>query len=120
MFKTLGTVYLIHLDQSFYGRLHYIGWAPPIASINPDAKDLEEGFKQRIQRHRNGTGSQLLSNVNRAKIDWQVVMIWTQQTLQDEKRLKSWKKSRQLCPVCSPINIETHGGIPVPVPVEPG
>ena len=113
-YEILGTVYLIHFEQEFYGRLHYLGWAPPIASLSPSAHDREEGFKCRIQRHRDGTGSQLLSSLKRAKIDWQVVMVWTKKTLRDEQRMKSWKKSKQFCPRCSPgISAIEHGGIAI-------
>lgn len=112
MFGTLGTIYLIHFDQLFSGRSHYLGWAPPIASLNPDSKDREEGFKSRIQKHRESKGSRLLSSLNHAKIGWEVVMVWTMKTVQDEQRMKNWKKSKQFCPVCSPDEVE-HGGIAI-------
>lgn len=110
--SVLGTVYLIHFDKEFTGRLHYLGWAPPYCGES--SLDREDGFKRRIQKHRDGTGSRLLCSLNRANIDWKVVMIWTKKAVGMEQQMKSWKKSKQLCPICSPANVESqYGGIAI-------
>lgn len=111
MFGTLGTVYLIHFDQSYSGRSHYLGWAP--SYLGDSSQHREDGFKRRIQKHRENSGAQILGNLNRANIDWKVVMVWTKQTIETEYLMKSWKKSKQLCPVCSPDAPPVYGGIPI-------
>ena len=107
----LGTIYLIHFDKEFYGRLHYLGWAPPY--LGDSSQHREEGFKRRIQKHRDNSGAQILSNLNHAKIGWKVVMVWTKKAVEVEHQMKSWKKSSQMCPVCSPDAPRWHGGIEI-------
>lgn len=109
----LGTVYLIHFEKEFSGRLHYLGWAPPY--LGDTSQHREDGFKRRMQKHRESAGAQILSSLNNAKIDWNVVMVWTKRSVEFEYQMKSWKKSKQLCPVCSPDEPRWHGGIPVEV-----
>jgi predicted GIY-YIG superfamily endonuclease len=88
IFET-GTIYLIHLDEVFARRSHYIGWAPD--SI---------GLKERVRRHRTNRGAQLLKDANSAKIGWKVVRTWEHRTAADETELKKWKNSKKLCPLC--------------------
>jgi predicted GIY-YIG superfamily endonuclease len=88
LFET-GTLYLIHFDKILVQQSHYIGWAPD--SI---------GLKERIRRHRNNVGAQLLKRANSAKIGWKVVRIWDHRTEADEAELKKWKNSKKLCPLC--------------------
>lgn len=80
-----GTIYLIHFDRPLKHARHYIGWA----------KDLEG----RIGHHRSGNGSRLMRAVNLAGIGWDVV--WTKEgDRNEERRLKRYKKSAVLCPLC--------------------
>lgn len=80
------TVYLIHFASKLSGHAnHYLGYTA----------DLDA----RIELHRSGGGAKILRAANEAGIEWHVVRTWKGgRTL--ERRLKKFKKSRQLCPVC--------------------
>lgn len=83
-------VYLIHLDQEFKGKRHYIGLAV-----------TAETYLRRIQHHRKGTGSAFLRAVNRAGISWNVVREWPDEDGKFERKLKGRKKARVFCPLCN-------------------
>ena len=89
-------MYLIHFDRPYGRSSHYVGWAPPL------------GLRLRITKHRQGAGARTLRRLNEAGIGWNVVRIWTGATLEDEQKVKAWKRSKLLCPTCSdpPLNYE--------------
>jgi predicted GIY-YIG superfamily endonuclease len=91
----MATVYLIHLDVPFGHALHYIGFS--------------ERMEARITHHRNGTGAWFLKKVNEAGISWQVVRTWANQDRAFERKLKNFKKSKCLCPVCNPEKFNRYG-----------
>jgi hypothetical protein len=82
-------VYLLHFDRPFHHARHYLGYCN-------DSESLE----QRIERHRAGDGAKLLRAVTAAGITFKVVRVWKKGSRKLERRLKAWKKSWQLCPIC--------------------
>lgn len=98
---TTGTcVYLVHLDQPYVdpnGRSvqHYLGYSERLA--------------RRMAHHRSGTGAAFLRAVALANIPFRVVRIWHPGTRTMERRLKNYKHSSRLCPVCCPEKWEHHG-----------
>jgi predicted GIY-YIG superfamily endonuclease len=80
------TVYLIHLDRPLAHARHYIGFTD----------DLE----RRLHEHQQGNGSKMLAAVARAGISWRLARTWSGDRTW-ERRLKRYKKSKQLCPICS-------------------
>lgn len=93
----LGTIYLIHFDRAYINCLHYLGWSEPFR------------LKERIRRHRNDQGSEILTLVNKAGIGWRVVGLWENKTLSDETKMKKSNQLRRFCPVCSPVRIKLKG-----------
>lgn len=82
-------VYLIHFEKPLAHAQHYLGYC-----------NGEESLEQRVDRHRRGDGARLLRAVAQAGIRFQVVRTWTDGDRALERRLKGWKKSSNLCPVC--------------------
>lgn len=83
------TVYLIHFERKLHHAQHYIGYTA--------------NLENRMEDHRTNNGACLLRALNRQKIQWSVVRTWEGgKTL--ERRLKNWKKARQLCPICIEVN----------------
>ena len=56
-------VYLIHFQSKLHHAEHYLGF-------------VERNLKQRIKKHRAGTGAKLLAALNRMGIEWDVVRVW--------------------------------------------
>jgi predicted GIY-YIG superfamily endonuclease len=54
----------------------------------------------RLEEHRKGQGARLLQVINDAGIGWWLVRTWMGDR-KPERRLKKWKKSPRLCPVCN-------------------
>ena len=83
-------VYLVHFETKYKHAGHYLGASQDIA--------------WRIQKHLSNNGAALLSHLNRVGIKWNVVRVWPvdNNLYQQEKKLKAWKKSPQLCPICNP------------------
>lgn len=79
-------VYLIHLDRPLAHARHYLG----------STDDLE----RRLHEHEQGNGSKMLAAVARAGITWQLARTWPGDRAW-ERRLKRYKKSKRLCPICS-------------------
>ncbi len=86
------TVYLIHyerpigdLDNPRGQAQHYIGWC----------KSLED----RLHDHETGNGSYITKAFHAKGIAGTCVRTWPGGRA-EEKRLKSWHKARQLCPIC--------------------
>jgi predicted GIY-YIG superfamily endonuclease len=88
MARKKGTVYLLHLDKPYRHAAHYLGFT---ASNDPTA---------RIEEHAAGRGARLMEVVVAAGIGFRLVRTWPNGTRNLERRLKRWKKSGQLCPVC--------------------
>lgn len=86
-------VYLIHfptpIGSSTHSAQHYIGWCK------------DDLFDARMDCHRKGRGSCLLRAANNAGIKWSVVRKWEGKDGNFERKLKNWKKTKQLCPVCN-------------------
>lgn len=80
-------VYLIHFQTKLHHAEHYLGF-------------VERNLAQRIKKHKAGTGAKLLAALNRAGIAWAVVRVWDDGDRAFERKLKNYKKSRCLCPVC--------------------
>jgi len=80
-----GTVYLIHFDEPFKHARHYIGWSSRL--------------EQRLEHHRNGTGSRLMAAVSAAGIGWSVVRTWSG-TRELERRFHNRHGASGLCPTC--------------------
>lgn len=78
-------VYLIHFDRKHYKAQHYLGWTVDLA--------------KRTEQHRNGTGAKLLKFITAQGIGWTVVRTWRGNYIL-ERKLKSRKKARELCPTC--------------------
>ena len=83
-----GVVYLIHFDRKHYNAQHYLGWTVDLA--------------KRTALHRNGQGARLLKFITEQGIGWEVVRTWEGNYIL-ERKLKSRKKSRELCPKCKEI-----------------
>ena len=80
-------VYLIHFERKYRHCLHYIG-----CTI-----DLE--WRMRLHRTSKRKGAKLLRALIVNGIGFEVVRTWDG-GYELEKKLKSWKKSSLLCPVC--------------------
>ena len=104
------TVYLIHLDRPIgnerHVASHYIGMS-------------KQPLKNRLNDHKRGGkfSAAILREANRLGIDYSIVRTW-EGGHEVELRLKSWKKARQLCPVCmklvdrtSPDGSQPTGGV---------
>lgn len=81
----MGTVYLLHFDRPYRHARHYLGYTDDLPA--------------RIERHLAGNGGRLLQVIKAAGIGFKVARTWEgDRSL--ERRLKSWHKSAQLCPIC--------------------
>jgi predicted GIY-YIG superfamily endonuclease len=78
-------VYLIHFQIPYRRARHYMGVTSDLA--------------QRLEDHRRGAGSALMAAVTKAGIEWEVVRTWPGDR-KLERRMKRWKNSPRLCPVC--------------------
>lgn len=90
-----GTIYLIHFDEPIGNRSkprgmaqHYIGYTLDLAA--------------RLAEHANGNGARIMAAVVDCGIGWQVVKIW-KGNRKGERKLKSRKKARKICPICKKI-----------------
>lgn len=81
-------VYLIHFHEKLHHAQHYIGSA-------------DAGLVRRIKQHRNGSGAKILEALNQKGIKYSVVRTW-EGGVKLERKLKRWKKAKQLCPICNP------------------
>jgi hypothetical protein len=98
-------VYLIHLNVPYKHAQHYIGYAESsianrilehVTTIcEPPIRPLGETSWVRY-----GKGSKFLGVLNYLKIDWILARVWEAQDRTFERRLKNWKNSSLLCPVC--------------------
>lgn len=84
-------VYLIHFEEKYHHAGHYLGYTKHLWF--------------RIITHRANMGAKLLRAVNHAGINWVVVRTWTVDSQDLERKLKSFKNSPKLCPICNP-NLE--------------
>ena len=87
-FANLGVIYLLCFER-LYGNhcRHYLGWTQDLGA--------------RIQAHRTGNGSRLMTAVATAGIGFEVVTTW-RGTRADERRLKKGKHLDRRCPRCRP------------------
>ena len=79
------TVYLLHFETPYHHAQHYLG-----STDNLDA---------RLAEHRAGRGARLTQVIKNAGISFSLARTWSGGREQ-ERRLKRWKKSGDLCPIC--------------------
>lgn len=82
-------VYLIHMDTPMAHAQHYIGYADSVA--------------KRVRKHGTSEGARMLQVAAQRGITFQHVRSWWGMGRSFERKLKNRKKSRQLCPVCTPM-----------------
>jgi len=87
MSRRPGTIYLLHFDTPYKHARHYLGWTG------------RGELAARLAEHRAGRGARLLEVVAGAGIGWQLAATWCGDR-NEERRLKNWHKSPQLCPIC--------------------
>jgi predicted GIY-YIG superfamily endonuclease len=97
------TVYLIHLDQPMSRGVngrgqalyagHYIGYTNSV--------------DRRMMEHASGRGARFLEVCRERGISFEVVRTWEGADRRFERRLKNYKKSKCLCPICNP-NAENY------------
>jgi predicted GIY-YIG superfamily endonuclease len=80
-----GTIYLLHFNRPYRHARHYLGFS----------RDLHA----RLAEHASGQGAWLLEVVWAAGIRWELARTWCGGR-KCERRLKSWKCSPRLCPLC--------------------
>ena len=78
-------VYLLHFDGPYHHARHYMGYS--------------EDVESRIKAHSVGQGARLLEVVRQAGIGWVLARTWPGGR-DLERRLKRWKNSPELCPIC--------------------
>lgn len=81
----MGYVYLIHFERPIGNARHYVGYT--------------DDFEKRVTEHRSGKGSQLTRLANEKGINWLVVRVWQNSTLDKEKSIKGMS-TRITCPIC--------------------
>lgn len=82
------SVYLLHLDTPLQHARHYIGWAKKV--------------ERRLSHHKNGTGARFTQVCCERGIAFDCVRVWEGKDRNFERRLKKFKGSKLLCPVCNP------------------
>ena len=85
-FGVQGTIYLIHFDSPYRHARHYMGFTTNLTD--------------RIERHRAGNGSRLMSVITEAGIGWRVVRTWRGDRNLERRMKRSGGLSR-CCPICS-------------------
>ena len=88
MSEQIGTVYLLHFTKPYKHAQHYIGWTH------------EGQLANRLARHRDGFGSNLVRVIIRAGIDFVLARTWEGATRSDEQKLKARGGACRICPVC--------------------
>lgn len=81
----MGYVYLIHFEKPIGNARHYTGYT--------------DNFEKRISQHRNGEGSDLTRIANERGINWLVVRVWQDATIETEKSIKTMS-TKITCPIC--------------------
>ena len=80
-----GTVYILHFEPSYRHARHYVGWA-----LDPDS---------RIAAHLAGNASPLVRAAVAAGVQVSVAALLPGSRYL-ERRLKTWHKTGQFCPIC--------------------
>jgi predicted GIY-YIG superfamily endonuclease len=80
-------VYLLHFSPAYRHARHYVGYA--------------EDIIKRVDEHRAGSGSRLTQVALQAGSQLQLVRIWQDADRATERRIKNWKNSPKLCPICN-------------------
>lgn len=80
-----GTVYILHFEPAYRHARHYVGWA-----LDPDA---------RIAAHLAGNASPLVRAAVAAGVQVSVAALLPGSRYL-ERRLKTWHKTGQFCPIC--------------------
>lgn len=103
------TVYLIHFDQPYKGKQHYIGYAHCVESRMVEHKattwtplekfSTSEGKTVCGVKH--GNGANFLAVLNHYGIGYEVVRVWDGGR-DVERRIKAQKNGRRVCPICNP------------------
>lgn len=91
-------VYLLHFDSGVGNAKHYLGW-----SVN---------IGRRLLLHQQGKSRVALTReAAKRGIEMQVVRVWEQESRETERRLKNFKNSARMCPVCNPERWRTNGRV---------
>jgi predicted GIY-YIG superfamily endonuclease len=85
-FGVPGTIYLIRFETPYRHARHYMGFTT--------------NLEQRIERHKAGHGSRLMSVITKAGIRWAVVQTWSGNR-HLERRIKRGGGLSRACPICS-------------------
>lgn len=90
-------VYLLCFESKLKHAKHYIGFV-----------EKPDGLEPRMKKHRNGSGSKLMSAVSKAGIQFAIARLWQNGDRNFERWLKNKKNAKYLCPCCNarvkPIN----------------
>lgn len=86
-YEKIGEVYIIHFDKKYKHCQHYIGFTTI-------------GVKNRIAKHKAGNGAALLRALNTHGVSYNVSVIFPNVPQEFEFKLKSWKNSKKICPIC--------------------
>ena len=79
-------VYLLHFDPPYRHAAHYLGYADDI--------------EPRVNAHIHGRGARLTEVAHQVGAALWWVRTWEDAGRRDERRLKRWKHSPELCPIC--------------------
>jgi predicted GIY-YIG superfamily endonuclease len=77
--------YLLHFNETIYGKQHYLGWSVNIA--------------RRVRVHLNGKGARLVRQAVRAGLAVELVRIWPDVDRKAEYVLKR-RTPKSYCPKC--------------------
>ena len=81
-------VYILHFDRPYHHARHYLGFTT--------------NLRRRVRQHRTADSSyhRLVQAVVAAGIGFTVARVWEDGDRDLERRLKRWKNTPDLCPVC--------------------
>jgi hypothetical protein len=88
-------LYLVCFQEPFHHARHYLGFIDTSKDRDP-----QKALESRLDYHRRGRGSKLLSAVTKAGIEFSVVRTWPTGDRTMERRLKGHSSTR-LCPSCA-------------------
>ena len=90
----VGGCYLLHFESPIFGAQHHLGWAVDI--------------DRRVRTQLNGRGARLVRQALRAGIGVQLVRVWPDLDLKQERFLKR-RTPKTYCPTCRPGSVDLRG-----------
>lgn len=104
-------VYMFHFIEKIGGRAgHYVGETDNLEArleeharttwMPLDEPSYAEGKKRTGVKH--GAGATLMGVANSRKIEYVLARVWSDQGRDLEKRIKQFKNTPRLCPICTP------------------